>query len=218
MSSEELKDWFEQTAKIITDLQICLNNANRLFDTKYNNEDWVKNHGFFRHHYYQLWFIISIQLSKLLSASRNQRYNFNKLLDRLENEKLDEQLRDLIEAKKTIPSSAVFRSKKEMFDKIKTFRREIKDNEETIKRFVTSRDTIYAHRDPEAKPQNVTLSDAERLIDIVKRLYNCFRGGFYDVYFEFGRTVDWDIDFVLKQAAWAKTQRDKESAKRCNDE
>jgi hypothetical protein len=214
MTDKELKDWFEQTAKIITDIQISVNNANRLFDKKYENEDWVKNHGFFRHHYYQLWFILSVQLSKLLSSSRNQRYNFNKLLDRLENEELDEELTQLIETNKNVPFSAVFRSKDEMFDKIKSFRSEIKDNEETIKKLVTSRDTIYAHRDPDAKPQDITLSDAERLTDLVKRLYNCFRGGFYDVSFGFDRTVDWDIDFILKQAALAKTQRDQERNQR----
>lgn len=217
MTNKELKDWFEQTAKIITDIQICVNNANRLFDKKYENEDWVKNHGFFRHHYYQLWFILSIQLSKLLSSSRHQRYNFNKLLDRLENEELDEELTNLIETNKNISFSAVFRSKDEMFDKIKSFRIEIKANEETIKKFVTSRDTLYAHRDPDAKPQDITLSDAERLTDLVKRLYNCFRGGFYDIYFGFGRTVDWDIDFILRQAALAKTQRDNERSQRLKE-
>jgi hypothetical protein len=53
MTTQELNDWFEQSAKIITDLHICLNNANRLFDFKYENEEWIKKHGFFRHHYYQ---------------------------------------------------------------------------------------------------------------------------------------------------------------------
>src|SRR5690606_5039612 len=100
---------------------------------------------------------------------------------------------------------------------IKSFQSEIKDNEETIKRIVTSRDTLYAHRDPDAKPPNVTLSDAERLTDLVKRLYNCFRGGFYDISFGFDRTDDWDIDFVLKQAALAKTQRDNERSQRLNE-
>lgn len=214
MTDKELKDWFEQTAKIITDIQISVHNANRLFDKKYENEDWVKKHGFFRHHYYQLWFILSVQLSKLLSSSRNQRYNFNKLLDRLENEELDEELTKLIERNMNIPFSAVFRSKDEMFDKIKSFRSEIKDNEETIKKLVASRDTIYAHRDPNAKPQDISLNDVERLTDLVKRLYNCFRGGFYDVSFGFDRTVDWDIDFILKQAALAKTQRDQERIQR----
>jgi hypothetical protein len=211
MTTDELKDWFEQTAKIITDLNICLNNANRLFDFKYENEDWVKNHGFFRHHYYQLWFIISIQLTKLLSPSRNQKYNFNKLLNRLEQEELDENILQLFEQNKVKPFTAVFRDKNEMLNKILFYKQEIKSNEATVNKFITSRDTLYAHRDPNATLQGLTLPDAERLIALCKDIYNCFRGGIFDVYFDFTRTHDWSIDFVLKQAASAKTQRNKKT-------
>jgi|SRR5690348_5119565 len=209
MTTEELNDWFDQTAKIITDLHICLNNANRLFDSKYENEDWIKNHGFFRHHYYQLWFIMSIQLAKLLSDSKNQKYNFNKLLNRLEQEKLDESILQLIDQNKNKRFSAVFKDKREMLNKIQYFKQEIKDNENTIKKFIVSRDTLYAHRDRDATLQGLTLPDAERLISLCKDIYNCFRGGIFDVYFEFARTYDWSIDFVIKQAALAKTLRPK---------
>lgn len=209
MTTEELNDWFEQTAKIIIDLHICLNNANRLFDSKYENEDWVKNHGFFRHHYYQLWFIISIQLTKLLSNNKNQKYNFNKLLNRLELEKLDENILHLIDQNKNKPFSASFTDKKEMINKIQFYRKQIKENEATIKKFIVSRDTLYAHSDRNATLQGLTLPDAERLISLCKDIYNCFRGGIFDVYFEFTRTHDWTIDFVLKQAALGKTLRPK---------
>jgi hypothetical protein len=63
---------------------------------KYENEDKIKSHGFFRHHYYQLWFIISIQLSKLLTTSKNQKYNFNKLFDRLEKEEHNDDILNLL--------------------------------------------------------------------------------------------------------------------------
>jgi hypothetical protein len=211
MTTEELNDWFEQTAKIITDLHICLNNANRLLDFKYENEDWIKKHGFFRHHYYQLWFIMSIQLAKLLSNSRNQKYNFNKLFNRLEQEELDDNIVQLIAQNRNKPFTAVFRDKDEMLSKIKYYRHEIKNNEETIKKFVTSRNTLYAHRDPNATLQGLTITDAERLIALCKDIYNCFRGGIFDVYFEFTRTHDWSIDFILKQAAMARTQRQKKT-------
>ena len=188
MTTEELKDWFEQTAKIITDLHICLNNANRLFDSKYENEDKVKKHGFFRHHYYQLWFIISIQLSKLLSNSRNQKYNFNKLLDRLEKEELDDNMLQLIAQNKHKLFTAVFKDRNQLIEKIKFYKKEIKDYEVTIKKIITSRDTLYAHRDPQANPQDLNLKDAEKLISLCTDLYNSFKGGIFDVYFKFERT------------------------------
>src|SRR5688500_18450299 len=123
MTTEELQDWFKQTAKIITDLHICLNNVNRLFDLKYENEDKIKKHGFFRHHYYQLWFIISIQLSKLLTNSKNQKYNFNRLFDRLEKEELDDNILQLIAQNKHKHFTAVFKDKNQLIEKIEFFRK-----------------------------------------------------------------------------------------------
>jgi len=207
MTTEELKDWFEQTAKIITDLYISLNNASRLFDNKYENEDWIKNHGFFRHHYYQLWFIITVQLNKLLVNSRNHKYNFHKLFERLETKELDEHLLQLIAQNKEKRFSAVFVDRPQMLERINYFRNEIKNKSEVIKKFKTSRDTLYAHRDKGAMPQNLTLQDAENLIILCKDIYNCLRGGIFDANFEFTRTYDWSIDFILKQASLARTER-----------
>jgi hypothetical protein len=207
MTTEELKDWFEQVAKIITDLYISLNNANRLFDNKYDNEDWIKNHGFFRHHYYQLWFIITVQLNKLLVDSKNQKYNFHKLFDRLENEELDEHILQLIEQNKEKRFSAVFVDRTQMLEKIDHFRKEIKNKSDVIKKFKTSRDTLYAHRDKDAKPQDLTLEDAESLITLCKDIYKRLRGGIFDANFEFARTYDWSIDFILKHASLARTER-----------
>jgi hypothetical protein len=207
MTTEELKDWFEQTAKIITDLYISLNNANRLFNNKYENEDWIKNHGFFRHHYYQLWFIITIQLNKLLVDNRHQKYNFHKLFRRLEKEELDPNLLQLIEQNKDKRFSAFFMNRAQMHEKILHFRNEIKNYNSVIEKFKTSRDTLYAHRDKGAKPQDLTLENAEKLITLCKDIYNCFRGGLFDVNFEFSRTYDWSIDFIIRQASLARTEK-----------
>jgi hypothetical protein len=128
-------------------------------------------------------------------------------LSRLEQEELDDNILQLIEHNKNAPFSAVFRDRTQMLGKIEHYRQEIKNNEETIKKFITARDTLYAHRDPNATLQGLTLENAEQLITLCKDIYNCLRGGIFDVYFEFSRTHDWSIDFVLKQAALAKTQR-----------
>lgn len=207
MTNEELRDWLHQTARIITDVQICLSNADRLFQEKYDNENLIKKHGFFTHHYYQLWFILSIQLSKLLSESRNQHYNFQKLLKKLRCEELDSTLNSLLKTNKNISSSEVFKSKDQMIVAVDSLQEEIKKNVKLIKKIVTSRDTLYAHRDPNAKIQDINLDDAKRLTELVKRIYNCLNQGFYDNYFCFDRTGDWDIDFIIKQGALAQSQR-----------
>ena len=91
MTTEQIKSWFNRIADIIFDLQIAITNLERLQQSKYEDEDWVKRHGFFLHHQGQLWFIIHIQLSKLFDDRRNQTYNVNKLLRELEKETANEE-------------------------------------------------------------------------------------------------------------------------------
>lgn len=209
MTTEDLKDWFCQVAKIITDLDISLNNANRLFENRYENEDWIKKHGFFQHHYYQLWFIISIQLDKLLNNHPNQHYNFHRLFKRLETEEFDEHLSSFMDQAKRTSDATVFIDKDQLFLWIDHFKKELYKKHDIIEKFKTARKKLYAHSDKEAKRQDLKLEEAEELILLCKKIYNCLRGSLteHEFYFEIS---DWDIDFVLKQAALGRTRKMKE--------
>jgi hypothetical protein len=100
-SLEDLKTWFEEVFFIIVDLKISVNNAKRITEVIYEYESVLKRHGFFQHHFYQLKFIMVIQLAKLLSNSQNQKRNLFKLCNCLDNLKYDEHLKKhLIENKK----------------------------------------------------------------------------------------------------------------------
>jgi len=207
MTKQELEDWFKQTAKIIGDLHISLNNAKRLYEDKYENEEWIKNHGFFRHHLYQLWFIMSVQIPKLLQKDKHQKYNFILLLERLEKEELDENIIGGFGKSKNPFNTSLFQDREDMLAKIKQLQTEIKSHKKIINRFIVSRNTLYAHRDHNAKTQDLNLEDAENLVKLCKKIYNSLRGGFFDIYFHFDRTTDWNIDFILKQASLARTKR-----------
>jgi hypothetical protein len=204
MTSKELKESLGQTSKIVVDLHISLNNANRLFENKYENEDEVKKHGFFKHHYYQLWFILSIQLSKLLSNSRTQKFNFNKLLSRLETEDLDKEILTCFELNQSKPFVKVYKSKTEMCSDIQRLKEEILEHYQTIEKVLKSRDTLYAHRDPNSKPQELKLEDVEELVAVCCDIYNSLNGGIYDTFTNFKRTIDWNIDYVLKECSHSR--------------
>jgi hypothetical protein len=66
MTHDELEEWLVTVSKIIMDVKIGLDNADRLFAKKYPDKEKALRHGFFGHHYYQLWFICTVQLSKLV--------------------------------------------------------------------------------------------------------------------------------------------------------
>lgn len=92
---EELKQWLEDIRNIVIDLNICLQNSERLTEDKYNFEKSIKEHGFFQLHWHQLRFISVIQLCKLLSDRPNEKRSFLNLCKRLETPNYDPDLLDL---------------------------------------------------------------------------------------------------------------------------
>jgi hypothetical protein len=203
MTSIELTVWLETISKIIFDIKISLTNAERLFEVKYDNEENIKNHGFFRHNYYQLWFIMTIQICKLLTKSKNQKFNFHLLFDRLLSEPIDTELSDLIIENSRKPFVRVFRSTLEFKNAITILKQQLKLHEQVILKLKTSRDTLYAHRDHNAKPQNVTLDDVNSLLNFCIETHNTIRGGFYDASVNYNHTSSWNIDYVLKKCSLA---------------
>lgn len=73
LTKQELEDWLKHLWYLLIDIHISKNNALRLKESKYEHEEWVKNNGFFNHYFNQMKFILAIQISKLLSNSRNQK-------------------------------------------------------------------------------------------------------------------------------------------------
>lgn len=205
MTSIGLKVWLETISNIIFDVKISLTNAERLFENTYEHEENIKNHGFFRHHYYQLWFIISIQLCKLLTKSKSQKFNFHKLFDKLLSEPLDNTLSELIERNANKPFVKVFRNKNEFEDVVKDLRKQLESYYGIIQKLKTSRDTLYAHRDHNARPQNITLDDVSSLLRFCIQTHNSIRGGFFDESVNYNHTTDWNIDFILKECSISRT-------------
>jgi hypothetical protein len=74
------------------------------------------------------------------------------------------------------------------------FENKLDSQREIIKKVITSRDTLYAHRDKDALPQNVTLDDVAILIDLSVEVFNSLRGGIFDIHTDMTRTTDWSID------------------------
>lgn len=201
LTKKELDDWFEDHWNIIVDLHISINNALRLKKETYQYEEQIKRHGFFRHHWYQLKFIMIVQLAKLFDDSPNQRRNFFKLFNRLTSEKYDEEIEALLKSNSDKMFVNVFKSRKEIEQTVEEIRNELKKHVALIEKVVTARDKVYAHRDPKATVKAVTSDELKQLIDLSAYIFNNTRGKLFDIDTMFKGTPDWDIDFVLREAS-----------------
>src|SRR5688572_10759917 len=125
LTLKELEQWFDDIYHILMDINLSLNNYERLFQSKYPHEDRIKEHGFFRHHFRQLKFIMIVQLAKLVSDNNNQKINFWKLLNALENRKYDV---DLITHLAETKMEWQFKSRQDLIPFVQSMRKEFDEN------------------------------------------------------------------------------------------
>lgn len=198
LTLQTLKDWFEDIWNITVDLHISLNNAKRLAETKYEEEDHVKKHGFFQHHWYQLRFIMIIQLAKLLDDNSNQKRNFHKLCNCLSDLKYDDEIQKKLKENNIKAFSSVFKSRNDILVTVEIIRADLTNLKPLIDKVVAARDQIYAHKDPKAKVTLIKLNELEELINFCANVYNDIRGQLLDISTDFRFTGDWEIDYVLR--------------------
>jgi len=186
----------EDQNHLIVDLNISIKNMLRLKVDKYEQEAEIKNHGFFRHHWYQLKFISVIQLAKLFSSSKNEQRSFNTLCSILED------VHDELDFEKLLKDNAskskeVAKSKNDILKIIVGTKKVLEANKLLIKKIVDARNQIYAHKDPDPKVDYINSEEIEQLVKIASELHNNFKLKIFFRTTMFSEARDWDVDYVL---------------------
>lgn len=197
----ELESWFDKLFQLIVDCCICSMNLQRLTKKGHEVEEKVKRHGFFQQHYFQLRFILSIQLDKLFSSGDGQKYSFHKLFNRLENEKYDQALNEVLSINQKNNFSNTFKCKSDVINGVKSLKQTIEQHDTTIAKVHSLRDKIYADSDSIEPDQLeiVTTQDFRNLTDLAADTCNSLTSAIFGSTTMFDHTDDWDIGFVLKR-------------------
>ncbi|WP_417875979.1 hypothetical protein [Winogradskyella sediminis] len=201
MKLTELNIWLEDLRNLIIDLNISLNNAKYLIKEKGTpTEQKIKEHGFFKHHIYQLKFIMIIQLCKIFDNNSNQKINVHKLFNRLRNEGYDKELTE-----KLISNSDSYngiKDKKEMIAVVNSLQDKILLKNEFIESLVFLRNKVYAHKDKTDSYASLKWTDLEELIKLSSEIYNKIYGGIYNSHMYFEWTGDWNVKDIIQNLAW----------------
>jgi hypothetical protein len=197
VTQETLDKWYKDLWNILVDINIAINNAERLTKELYKEEKSIKRHGFFQHHWYQLKFIIVIRLCKLFDNRPSQKRNFVKLCNRIVNEKFDTLIIERINENSKL-DYRVFKNVEQFKNCAKRIIEEIQSKKETIDKIVSARDDVYAHHDPDSNAAFVRFEDLKDLNDLAIKYYNDLHGQLYNVGTDLRTTLAWDIDYVLK--------------------
>ncbi len=205
MTLEEIESYREKVLQIMFDIQVTIYNAKIVGNSSTEDEDWVKDHPFFRHYFSQMKSIAVIQLAKLLSQNENQKLNFQKFLKRLQSEKLPEI--------KTISGYEVMEVKTEFYSKHQLMKLEediktaIEKHKSDIKKLTDARDKVFAHSDPNFKDGFISWPVIESLSELVHFIYNKISGDFTSSEFMFPNKSTWSPEWVIKKAASTRPKK-----------
>lgn len=196
ISIRELEDWAKDVLPILTDATIALANL-KVIKVEEENKNHIINHDFFKVLRMQQRFILMVQLSKIYSNSKNQKKNFIKLCNKLENETLDPEIEYLFEGNHKKLNS-VFRSRQDLIDAIVDFKAELKNQEKNIENLIFMRDKVFAHSDSAHSRPKIQYEDLENLTMLACQMYNTLFGKIFDKYFHF-ITSELDLRYIIKK-------------------
>jgi hypothetical protein len=205
MTLEEIESYREKVLQIMFDVQVTIYNAKIIGNTSTEDEDWVKDHPFFRHYFSQMKFIAVIQLAKLLSQSDNQKLNFQKFLKRLQSEKLPEI--KSVSGYEEMEDKTEFYSKHQLMKLEEDIKTAIEKHKSDIKKLTDARDKVFAHSDPNFKDGFLSWPVIESLSELVHFIYNKISGDFTSSEFMFPNKSTWSPEWVIKKAASTRPKR-----------
>jgi hypothetical protein len=193
----ELDEWLNDLRDLILDVNICLTNARRIANDKYENEKKLKKAGFFYHYQLQQVFIISIQLCKILTDSGNQKRNVHKLFKTIETQEFDDELKNRLKN----DDKYLAKSRDELIDEINRLKGLIGEQTNLIERVKVVRDKAYAHYDPDRVKFGLSLVEYQVLVDLSAEIYNGLHLKLFGSTMLFKHTIPWEIDSVIRMAA-----------------
>lgn len=202
MTLTYLDFWLKKLENIIIDINISLNNAKRLCSETDSEEIMsIKKDPFFQHLFYQIRFILIIQLAKLFQKGGSHKITFLKLINRLSSEVYDQALNNKLKENAGSGETHLFKCK----DDIKKTREEIiqllGENSRLISKIENARDKVYAHSDPDVRVSYLKIDELKKLTMLANDIYNIINGRFYNSTTMFEITSSWNIGIFLSLIA-----------------
>ncbi|OFX16399.1 MAG: hypothetical protein A2033_18650 [Bacteroidetes bacterium GWA2_31_9] len=200
ITTTDLKDWANDVFPIINDLNITVTNLNILETEKSKGFTEIGNE-FFNYFKHQQRFVLVIQLAKLFSNdNKNQRRNFKKLCNYLENESLDNSIIKLLNDKSNLRGykDDVFRSREDILTAVSQIKEDFKNYKKTIKSIDTLRNKVYAHTDPERIFPEINNQQLFELVNFANNIFNTLFGSIFVIEVDFKETKKWDLRFVIE--------------------
>jgi hypothetical protein len=194
LTKESLTQFLNDQNEILVDLNISTKNLMRLKVDKYEYEKQIKLHGFSQHHWYQLKFIVVVQLAKLFSSRDTDKRSFTKLCSKIETSPYDDSLLSLLATNKA-KSLPIAYTREDLILITKRSLDRINANEELITRILTARDNVYAHKGTNVVVKYIKSEEILSIVSLANEIYNDFTYNIFHDTWYLDHATGWDIDY-----------------------
>lgn len=169
----ELENWGNDLKPILFDINLALRNLEIL---KHSNSLKFKEEfkDVFMVLWYQQYFVLIIQLSKIFTKSDKHKRNINKLCAELQGVPLDNEILLKLETNKVKHDS--HKSQEDFRNTVQNNFKELKDHKASIKLLSDLRNKVFAHTDPSAPEYILTIEELTPLVKLANKLYNSIFG------------------------------------------
>jgi hypothetical protein len=200
-SYQDFLQWSKDASNILLDLNISFKNIKRLSTYNSDYDQDILKHGFFRHHFHQLRFIMVIQLCKVLSDNQNEKRSFVKLCNKIENEKIDKLFYEKLRNNSLTQPEFTIKSRKELKEEAKKIKNLIMHHQNLVDKIIELRNTAYAHKDPDAEFILIKMEELQTLTELSSEIYNRIFGKVDGSVIGFSYVTGWEVDAIISQLA-----------------
>ena len=165
----ELENWGNDLKPILFDINLSLRNL-KILEHQNSSKFKEEQNELFVILWYQQYFIIVIQLSKLFTDNKNQKRNFNVLVKNLKEGIAEEEIPSYLESNKLNP--CLYKSCEDIlgiglsvFDKLQT---EI----DLINDLSAIRNKVFAHTDPDSPENLLNIEQLTTLTELAIEIYD----------------------------------------------
>lgn len=169
----ELENWGNDLKPILFDINLALRNL-RILDHQNSSKFKEEQNELFVILWYQQYFIIVIQLSKLFTDSDNQKRNFYKLCRKLQEGIADEEILSYLESNKLNP--CLHKSCEDILGIVLSVFDKLQTEKDLIKDLSTIRNKVFAHTDPDAPEDLLTIEQLTTLTELAIEIYDLIFG------------------------------------------
>lgn len=188
LTLQTLESYREHLKQFINDLEICIDNIDKLQIAQSENINLQPIIYFLNHYVYLSYSNCSINIYKIFKSEEKR--SFQKLFNLFRNSKVSADLSQVLrDNAENLENTDLVKNRTELLELVSIIEKEIELKEVLLVKIKTRREKFYAHTDPTIKVEPETLTELKEIKELSIWIFNSLFGKIFNVHFMFSSYI-----------------------------